>query len=135
MATPESYRPDESGSSPAPAKLPERGPDRFQFSLKNLIVFMFASAVLAAVIHYLVRLLPPPPGQTTTSIPVAFSLGAGALLYVIIRVPFLIFGGMRATGRWQAIQRHRRDLAAWAQRRRNQIDKTGSSPKSPPQSD
>jgi len=135
MATPESYRPDECGSSPAPAKLPERGPDRFQFSLKNLIVFMFVSAIFAAAIHYLVRLLPPPPGQPVATLPVMFSLGAGALLYLFIRVPFLIFGGFRATGRWQSIQNHRRDLAAWTARRRKQIDKTGSSRKSTPQSD
>ena len=53
MATPESYRPDESGSSPAPAVLPDRPPDRFQFSVKSLLWFMFASALLAADALYL----------------------------------------------------------------------------------
>lgn len=135
MATPESYRPEESGSSPAPAKLPERGPDRFQFSLKGLLAFMVATALFATAIHYLVQLLPPPPGQSTATVPVVFSLGAGALLYLFIRVPFLAYGAIRAAGRWQAIQQHRRDLAAWSEQRKKQIENKGSSGRSPPRSD
>jgi hypothetical protein len=131
MATPESYRPEESDSSPAP--LPVRPPDRFQFSLKNLLVFMFITALFATAIHYAVQLLPPPPGSSTATIPVVFSLGAGALLYLMIRVPFLIFGAARATGRWQAIQQHRRDLAAWASKRREQIEQSGRKRKPPPE--
>ena len=126
MAAPESGRPEGGDSSPAPLALPERPPDRFQFTLKTLITFMLVSALFAVAIHYLIRLWPPPPGQTTTSVPIAYSLGAGALLYLMIRVPFLAYGAIRAGSRWQAIQRHRRDLATWSRKRRKQIDKTDS---------
>ena len=41
-------RPTTSRSSPAPPELPEPPPERFQFSLKQLLAFMLVSAILAA---------------------------------------------------------------------------------------
>ena len=51
----ESYPPDAVASSPVP-ELPPPPPEKFQFSLKQLLGFMFASAVLASGARYVLQL-------------------------------------------------------------------------------
>ena len=122
MATPESYRPEESGSSPAPPTLPERGPERFQFSLKQLLAFMLASALIAAGLRHVVAYVQLLPFEEQTSL-VNVTLGGlvlGGLLYFFLRAPFLVVKAGRFRRRWQEIKRHRQELAAWGNARKQE---------------
>jgi hypothetical protein len=118
MATPESYRPDERGSSPAPPDLPERPPERWQFSLRQLLAFMLASAFAAVGLRYLMVVT----NQWETNIANATVVGLviGALLYFFLRFPFVVFRGGRLSRRWKQIQQHRRDLKAWGEARKRE---------------
>jgi hypothetical protein len=127
MTTLESYRPEDSGSSPAPPMLPERPPARFQFSLKQLLAFMFASAIVAAGLRQLILYV----GQL--SAPEQFGivnvtlcgLAFGGLAYFFLRMPFIAVKLGRSRGRWREIQQHRRDLQAWGEaRKREQGEQT-----------
>jgi hypothetical protein len=116
MATPESYRPDDDGSTPAPPELPERPPERFQFSLKQLLAFMLASALAAVGLRHLMVIT----SQWETNVANACVVGliVGGLMYFFLRFPFVLFRGGRLSRRWQQIQQHRRDLIAWGEARK-----------------
>jgi hypothetical protein len=118
MATPESYRPDESGSSPAPPKLPERPPERFQFSLKQLLAFMLASALAAVGLRHLMAMT----SQWETNVANASVVGliVGGLMYFFLRYPFVLLQGGRLSRRWRQIQQHRRDLEAWSKAKKQE---------------
>jgi hypothetical protein len=130
MATPESYRPDESVSSPAPPKLPERQPDRFQFSLKQLLAFMFASAFAAMGLRQLMLNANQwEAGVVNTTL---IGLAIGGLLYFFIRFPFVLFRGGRLSRRWRQIQQHRRELQAWGEARKKEQPAEAQTPDVPP---
>jgi hypothetical protein len=124
MTTPESYRPDDSASSPAPPKLPEPPPERFQFSLRQLLLFMFASALVAAALRQLVHYVEALPDQDHVGLVnvVLCGLTFGGLLYFFLRVPFLAARAGRFRQRWRQIQKHRRELAAWGEARKRERD-------------
>jgi hypothetical protein len=116
MSESESYRAEEDRSSPAPPALPERPPERFQFNLKHLLAFMFASAFVAMGLRQLLAYLEQlPDGYLAGWINVLVgALTFGALLYFFVRVPALAVQGSRLRQRWQAIRHHRRELEQWA---------------------
>jgi hypothetical protein len=122
MATPESYRPDDSPSSPAPPELPERPPERFQFSLKQLLLFMFASALVAAGLRQLVHYVTALPDQEQSGLVnvTVCGLAFGALLYFFLRAPFIAVKLGRTRTRLREIQQHRQELKAWAEARKRE---------------
>jgi hypothetical protein len=135
MPEPESYRPAEVGSSPAPPALSPQQPDRFQFHLKHLLAFMFASSLVAFGLRHLVLYLKDAPLReqagvvNTTVAGIAF----GGLLYFFLRVPFLAVKANRFRHRWLEIKRHRRELAAWsAQQQKRARLRAEDSESSPP---
>jgi hypothetical protein len=123
--------------------LPEREPEKFQFSLKQLLAFMLVSALLAAGLRYVMQLLPDnwviarayaalldvvslyasQPGNAwmigwLNTILAAIALGAAA--YFLFRVPILALQASRIQRRWTAVRGHRRDLAKWSRERLKQ---------------
>jgi hypothetical protein len=99
--------------------LPKPPPDRFQFHLKHLLAFMFASALLAAGLRLVLQAMERlPQGWLGTWVGVlSSSLTCGAVAYVLLRGPFLIWHAFRLSRRWNAVQTHRRELANWAKTR------------------
>jgi hypothetical protein len=102
--------------------LPEQSPQRFQFNLKHLLAYMFASAIVAAALRPLAPLVTSLPeleqaGWVTWTL---CGLAFGGLLYFFIRGPFLLVGAGRASRRWREIQKHRRDLEAWGDARKRE---------------
>lgn len=114
----ESYPPDAIASSPVP-ELPPPPPEKFQFSLKQLLAFMFASAVLASAARYVLQLFGKIPDTLLASYLniMLLSLVFGALAYVLIRGPFLALQAQRIRRRWTAIKGHRRELENWSRER------------------
>jgi hypothetical protein len=125
----ESYPPDAPPSSPVP-ELPQPPPERFQFSLKQLLAFMFASALLASGARFLIQLLGQIPDTLIAGYLNVFvlSLVFGALLYFLIRGPFLAVQAFRIRRRWQAIHGHRRELENWSRERIKQREAGAESP-------
>jgi hypothetical protein len=118
----------------SPPSLPARPPDRFQFRLKHLLAFMFASAIVASgmrlILDFLNRL---PEGYLNSwSNVLLCSLAIGGLAYFFLRVPYLAVGMGRAGERWRVVQAHRRELAEWAKARRGDstriMNETGQPP-------
>ena len=99
--------------------LPKGPPDRFQFHLKHLLAFMFASALVAAGLRLVLQALERlPAGWLGTWVGVlSSSLIFGAVAYVLLRGPFLIWHAIRLSRRWDAVQKHRRELANWVKSR------------------
>jgi len=127
----ESYPPADTADSPAP-QMPEREPEKFQFSLKQLLTFMLVSAVLAAGLRYVVQFLNRLPehkliGWSNT---VLVSLTFGGLVYFFFRLPFLALQGGRLRRRWTAVRGHRRELEAWSRQRLQEREATTSEPDS-----
>ena len=135
MATPESHRPDESGSNPAPPELPERGPERFQFSLLHLLAFMFVSALLAFGSRHVVLYVGSLPPTELLSIQnvVMGAVAFGGLLYFFLRVPYIGVRTLSFRRRWQEIQQHRRELEAWRKDRVQSRREQEVSDKPPPE--
>jgi len=146
----ESYPPADITSSPAP-EFPGREPEKFQFSLKQLLAFMLVSALLAAGLRYVLQLLPDHwliarayalllevvslrasrPGNAwmigwLNTILAALALGATA--YFLFRVPILALQGDRLRRRWTAVRGHRRDLENWSRQR---LEQRGFEPEAP----
>lgn len=101
--------------------LPDRPPDRFQFHLKELLAFMFASAMVAfgirLALDYVGQL---PPGYLPGWLNVGLSaVSLGGLAYFFLRLPFVAVGVSRVSRRWRTVQSHRRELAEWAKTRRS----------------
>jgi hypothetical protein len=115
----ESYPPIADGSSPAPPELPQPPPAKFQFSLKHLLAFMLASAVMAAAVRYVVQFLQRLPDQATLGLFSTVSMGLvlGALLYFFFRAPFLVLHISRLRRRWKTVRAHRRALEQWSRQR------------------
>jgi hypothetical protein len=106
----------------APPELPERPPERFQFSLKQLLAFMFASAVVAAGLRYFIQYVQALPDHEQTALAnyVVCGLAFGGLAYFFLRGPFLAVRLSRFRDRWREIQRHRRELHAWGEARKRE---------------
>jgi hypothetical protein len=130
---PESY-PDlcERPSMEAP-ELPQLPQRRFQFSLRSLLAFMFGAAILATGVRYLMQLLEPLPKHQLIALSNALfvSVALSALLYYIVRAPFLVTSADRIGRRWQQLQDHRRQLDRWSQSRRKQAASESASPQNP----
>lgn len=114
----ESYPPADAASSPAP-DLPAAPPAKLQFSLRQLLLFMLASAVFAAGARYVLQLFGRIPdtliaGYLNT---IVLSLIGGAFLYFLLRVPFLMLHAARVRQRWRAVSQHRRELEQWSRER------------------
>jgi hypothetical protein len=119
MATSKTGPPDTSG---APPELPEEKPQRFQFSLLQLVAFMTVSAIVAAGVRQLglyVEALPDRQQIGLVNVTV-YGLAFGGLMYFFLRVPFLAVGAGRFRDRWRTIQRHRRELEAWGEARKRE---------------
>jgi glutathione S-transferase len=112
----ESYASSADRSTPVPPELSDPHSGRFQFSLRQLLALMLASAFLAAGLRYVLQWLERLPQHYLTGLQNTLLLGIafGGLLYFFFRAPFLVYGGVRTMRRWQAMQRHRRELTAWA---------------------
>jgi hypothetical protein len=137
----ESYPPVDAANSPAP-ELPEREPEKLQFSLRQLLAFMLVSAVLAAGLRYVLQLLPdhwviarlyavvldalnfssPRVGNATYGwlSTIITALGLGALAYFFFRAPILALQADRLHRRWIALRGHRRELENWSRQRLKQ---------------
>ena len=131
MATSEPGRSDESAEKGAPPELPEEKPQRFQFSLKQLLLYMLASAIVAAglrqVVFYVEQSLLAPEDIGIVTVTLA-GLTLGALLYFFLRLPFIAVRLGRSRRRWREIQQHRNDLKAWGEaRKREQAAQSESS--------
>ncbi|HZN33186.1 MAG TPA: hypothetical protein VFB80_05180 [Pirellulaceae bacterium] len=115
----ESYPPSADANSPAPPARPEPPPEKFQFSLKQLLAFMLASAVLATGVRYVVQLFGQIPDSRIAGYLylLVLSLVFGAFLYFLIRGPFLLVHAARFSRRWRTIRGHRRDLEQWSRER------------------
>ncbi len=103
-----------------PPAFPAPPPDRFQFSLKQLLAFMFASAFVAMGLRLLLQWIGRlPDGFLGTWLGVLISsLTIGMVAYFIVRGPMLLWHAVRINRRWDAVQSHRRELAEWAKARR-----------------
>ena len=123
MATSETSGPKENAAESAPPELPEPPAERFQFSLKQLLAFMFASAIVAAglrqVVFYVEQSLLAPEDLGIVTVTIG-GLALGALLYFFLRMPFIAVKLGRSRRRWQEIQQHRRDLKAWGEARKRE---------------
>jgi hypothetical protein len=110
-------------SKPEPPSLPADVPNqRFQFHLKHLLAFMFASALLAAAARLVLQFLEQLPAGYLSGWP-SFLLGGlalGGLAWFFLRVPYLIVRISRASARWSQVRTHRRELAQWAESRRSE---------------
>src|SRR5262245_25669790 len=115
----ESYPPEADANSPAPPQLPAPPPEKFQFSLKQLLAFMLASAVLATGLRYVVQWLSALPDHQLIgwSNTVVVALGMGGLVYFFFRVPFLAVHLGRVRRRWNSVRSHRRELEQWSRER------------------
>ncbi len=131
----ESYPPPAHRSSPALPELPERPPDKFQFSLKQLLAFMFASAVLATAARYLIQLFGQIPDAQIAGLfnVIVLALVFGAMLYCLIRGPFLAIHAARISRRWRTIKSHRRQLETWSRQRLQQRSQPPAYSDSPPE--
>jgi hypothetical protein len=103
---PESYPSPADRSSPTPPELPERPPERFQFSLAMLLLVTFVCAIGAAGIRWSgapsdVQLL----GFVVTAIFIAYTTFRWAAAW-------------RRFDRWGEIQQHRQELEEWARHRK-----------------
>jgi hypothetical protein len=129
----ESYPSETDPSTPALPELPRQEPARFQFSLKQLLAYMVASAFLAALLRLALQWLQSLPQPDVNGLPAGLlpqpswiglphmilaGLIFGGLLYFFLRVPFLIHHHGRIRRRLQAMKEHRQDLADWAEQRR-----------------
>jgi len=142
----ESYPLARDRSSPTPPVLPERPPDRFQFSLAQLLAYMAASAILAAAIRYLLVLVDRQPDVSRSlGLPagrisfwadaIVGTLAFGAILYLLLRGPFLALHAGRISRRWKSLQAHRRELATWSRERQQELARRNVSPDPPPRDD
>jgi hypothetical protein len=115
----ESYPPTADRSSPAPPELPEPPPAKFQFSLKHLLAFMLASAVMAALLRYTIQFLQRLPEHELIGLTnaVVGGLALGALFYFFFRAPFLALHMTRLRRRWNSVRAHRRALEQWSRER------------------
>jgi hypothetical protein len=115
----ESYPPDSSGSSPLPPELPGPPPERRQFSVAAVMLFTLACAG-AALGARLLRVNP--------AIEIAgWAVAAVFLLYVFWRLWTVIL----RWGRWRELQRHRQDLAEWADSKRESRRREATQPDRP----
>jgi hypothetical protein len=99
--------------------LPDRPPERFQFHLKHLLAFMFFSAILASGVRLVLQAFERlPDGWLASWLGVlSCSLAGGALAWVLLRGPFLVWHAIRLSRRWDAVRSHRRELTRWAKAR------------------
>src|SRR5262245_59404193 len=125
----ESYPHEADANSPAPPALPQSPPERFQFSLKQLLAFMLASAVLATGARYVIQLFGQIPDSQIAGwlYFLVLSLVFGALLYFLIRGPFLMIHAARFNRRWRTIRGHRRQLEQWSRERIRERDASADS--------
>jgi hypothetical protein len=133
----ESYPTSDSRSSPAMPELPERPPDRFQFGLRHLFLFMLVSAFVALGLRQLVLLLQQlsPLEKTGLFSSTLVVLTLGGLFYFFFRAPYLAVRAGSIRRRWQEIQQHRRHLELWAQQRRDENQRTAEPNDTPPNTD
>jgi hypothetical protein len=109
-------------SRPPPPELPPRPPDRFQFHLKHLLAYMFACALVAAALRFVVQAL----GQLPDTMPTRWlyvivgGLVFGVLLYYFIRAPYVLHRVGQLFARWRAIASHRRAMENWLQQHRDE---------------
>lgn len=105
-----------------PPALPNQPPDRFQFSLKQLLAFMFASAFVAMGLRLLLQWIDRlPDGFLGTWLGVlSSSLALGMVAYFVLRGPFLVWHAVRLNRRWDTVKSHRRELTEWAKARRSE---------------
>jgi hypothetical protein len=125
----ESYPSTADRSSPAVPELPEAPPQKFQFSLKHLLAFMLACAVIAAVLRYIVQFLRSLPDHQLAGWvnSVVAGLAFGALFYFFFRAPFLGLQMNRLRRRWITVRAHRRALERWTRERIEQRSKQNPS--------
>lgn len=83
---------------------------------------MLASALLAAAARVVLDRLNKLPEGYLSGWPAVLlgGLAAGFLAYFCLRGPFLVLSFLRASRRLDAIGAHRRDLAKWADARRDE---------------
>jgi hypothetical protein len=97
---------------------------------------MFGAAILATGVRYLMQLLEPLPRHQLISLSNALfvSLALSALLYYIVRAPFLVDSADRIGRHWRDLQVHRQELARWSQsrRKRPELDSAIDENPSPP---
>jgi len=118
-------------------ELPARPPDRFQFGLKHLFLFMFVSAFVALGLRQLVLLIQQLSPLEKTGL-VSTTIGAlalGGLFYFFFRAPYLAVRVGSIRRRWQEIQEHRRHLELWAEQRRDRQIRDSDSRETPPTTD
>jgi len=118
---PESYSSPADGSSPTLPELPEPPPERFQFSLKQLLAFMLGCAFLAAAVRYVLQWTRQLPDNQVISVfsTALAALPLGALLYFFVRGPVLACHAARFWSRWNRVQKHRQELARWTRERKH----------------
>src|SRR5262249_52242742 len=126
-AVSESYSSLTDGSSPTLPELPEPPPERFQFSLKQLLAFMLGCALLAAAVRYVLQWTRQLPDYQVIGIfsTALAALPLGALLYFFLRGPALAYHAGRIWSRWNRVQKHRHDLERWT-RERKQAESGGT---------
>ena len=107
---------------PLPPDLPPRPPDRFQFHLKHLLIYMFACALVFAALRFVVQALGQLPDTTPTRwlYVIAGGLVFGVLLYYFIRAPYVLHRVGQLVARWRTIVSHRRAMEAWLQQHRDE---------------
>src|SRR5687768_13899713 len=101
--------------------IPDRPPERFQFHLKHLLAFMLASCFVALLLRLLVGIFEAvPAGYLPSWVNTVLAiLAVGGLAYFFLRVPFLAVSIGRNRSRWRAVKDHQRELAEWAEARRD----------------
>jgi hypothetical protein len=106
--------------------LPDPPPEKLQFSLKQLLAFMFVSALLATAARYLVQLFGKLPDTQIAGYLnlLVLSLLLGAALYFLFRGPFLALHALRISHRWRNVRGHRRELERWSKQRLQQRDES-----------
>src|SRR5262245_63850000 len=114
-------------ATPAP-ELPEPPPEKFQFSLKQLLAFMLVSALLAFGARYVMQLFGKLPDTLIAGYLnlLVLSLLFGAAVYFLLRGPFLALHAARISRRWRSVRGHRRELERWSRERLKQRDQAGS---------
>ena len=105
-----------------PLELPPRPPDRFQFHLKHLLAYMFACALVAAALRFVVQALGQLPDTTPTRwlYVIVGGLVFGILLYYFVRVPYVLHRMGQLIARWRSIASHRRAMENWLQEHRDE---------------
>jgi hypothetical protein len=105
-----------------PPELPPRPPERFQFHLKHLLAYMFACALVAAGLRFVVQALGRLPDTSATRM-LNFLVGGlilGILLYYFVRAPYVLHRAGQLTARWRTILSHRRAMEDWLKQHRDE---------------